>query len=88
MASLSKAFRNGYTNTKTHSYIGDDGLNHSKVHTHWTQKGRLFIYDLLKADGVLPIIERNKMNELILLVELEHVENSKMAEASAKRLRN
>lgn len=51
---------NGYTNTKTHSYIGDDGLNHSKVHTHWTQKGRLFIYDLLKADGVLPIIEREQ----------------------------
>ncbi len=51
---------NGYTNTKTHSYIGDDGLNHSKVHTQWTQKGRLFIYDLLKADGVLPIIEREQ----------------------------
>lgn len=51
---------NGYTNTKTHSYIGDDGLNHSKVHTYWTQKGRLFIYDLLKADGVLPIIEREQ----------------------------
>ena len=51
---------NGYTNTKTHSYIGDDGLNHSKVHTYWSQKGRLFIYDLLKADGVLPIIEREQ----------------------------
>ncbi|WP_305138614.1 phage antirepressor KilAC domain-containing protein [Dubosiella newyorkensis] len=51
---------NGYTNTKTHSYIGDDGLKHSKVHTYWTQKGRLFIYDLLKADGVLPIIEREQ----------------------------
>ena len=27
------------------------------------------------------------MNELILLVELEHVENSKMAEASAKKIK-
>ncbi len=27
------------------------------------------------------------MNELILLVELEHVENTKMAEASAKKIK-
>lgn len=50
----------GYTNTKTHPYIGSDGETHTRVHTHWTQKGRLFIYDLLKADGVLPIIEREQ----------------------------
>lgn len=50
----------GYTSTKTHSYNGDDGQQHSKVHTYWTQKGRLFIYDLLKADGILPVIEREE----------------------------
>ena len=50
----------GYTNTKTHPYIGSDGETHTRVHTHWTQKGRLFIYDLLKADGVLPIIAREQ----------------------------
>lgn len=49
----------GYTSTKTHSYNGNDGLQHSKVHTYWTQKGRLFIYDMLKADGILPIVETN-----------------------------
>lgn len=50
----------GYTNTKTHPYIGSDGETHTRVHTHWTQKGRLFIYDLLKKDGVLPLIEREQ----------------------------
>lgn len=48
----------GYTSTKTQTYNGNDGAVHTKVHTYWTQKGRLFIYDLLKAHGVLPLIER------------------------------
>lgn len=48
----------GYTNTKTHTYIGADGTQHSKVHTYWTQKGRLFIYSLLKVDGILPVVEK------------------------------
>ena len=46
----------GYTSTKTHTYPATDGTIHTKVHTYWTQTGRLFIYDLLKADGILPLI--------------------------------
>ncbi len=48
----------GYTSTKTLNYLSSDGKVHNKVHTYWTQKGRLFIYDLMKSDGVLPLIER------------------------------
>ena len=48
----------GLTSTKTHTYSGSDGSAHSKPHTYWTQKGRLFIYDLLKKDGILPIMEQ------------------------------
>ena len=48
----------GYTSTKTQTYNGYDGTVHSKVHTYWTQAGRLFLYALLKADGILPIVER------------------------------
>lgn len=51
----------GLTSTKTHAYLTGDGNTHTKVHTYWTQKGRLFIYDLLKKDGVLPLIEKEDM---------------------------
>lgn len=47
----------GYTKTNTHVYEDSCGREHTKVHTKWTQKGRLFIYELLKADGVYPQIE-------------------------------
>lgn len=49
----------GYTSTKTHNVNGADGQQHPKVHTYWTQKGRLFIYDLLKSNGIYPIVEQN-----------------------------
>ena len=47
---------NGYTDTKTH--VIDDG-NRTRIHTYWTQKGRLFIYEVLKNQlSILPVIER------------------------------
>ncbi len=48
----------GYTSTKTHSYSGSDGTPHSRPHTYWTQKGRLFIYGLLKEDGIFQLWNR------------------------------
>jgi len=53
----------GYTKSKTHTYADDQGGQHSSLHTYWTQKGRLFIYDLLKADGILPLIEQEKQEK-------------------------
>lgn len=44
----------GYTKSKTHKL--ENGR--SVMHTNWTQKGRLFIYDLLKREGILPEMER------------------------------
>ncbi|MCM1226149.1 MAG: phage antirepressor KilAC domain-containing protein [Clostridium sp.] len=55
-----KYAENGYTCTKTHDVIDIIGEHHARVHTYWTQKGRLFIYDLLKTDDIFPIIERTK----------------------------
>ena len=45
----------GYTKSKTYPVPGTTYCN---VVTQWTQKGRLFIYALLKQEGYLPICER------------------------------
>ena len=44
----------GYTQSRTHQI--DE--NRSVMHTYWTQKGRIFIYELLKDEGILPLIEQ------------------------------
>ena len=53
----SKYQSNGYTQTKTQNYSKSDGSQGVTTHTYWTQKGRLFLYELLKDNGMLPMIE-------------------------------
>lgn len=50
----------GYVGTKTYAYSGKSygAEKHVAINTFWTQKGRLFIYELLKGEGILPIVER------------------------------
>lgn len=48
----------GYLQTKTHNYADTDGVQHAKQHSYWTQKGRLFLYEMLKQKGVLPLVEQ------------------------------
>lgn len=49
----------GLTQSKTHMLDEERCI----MHTYWTQKGRLFLYDLLKNEGILPIIEREQIEE-------------------------
>lgn len=55
----SKHQRSGYTHSETVSIKHKDGKASVKMNTKWTQKGRLFIYDLLKQNGILPLIEKD-----------------------------
>lgn len=56
---LYKAFMGkGYTQSKVFSFKDKKGQEHSKQNTYWTQKGRKLIYDVLKENGTLPLIER------------------------------
>lgn len=44
-----------YGYTRTHTYVYDE--NKSRMYTCWTQKGRKFLYELLKKNGYLPLCE-------------------------------
>jgi len=49
----------GYTHSQTIDFERKDGTPDTRLHTQWTQKGRLFIYELLKTQkGILPLIEQ------------------------------
>ena len=48
----------GYVKSKTYPITDSSGNTAAKPHTLWTQAGRLFIYELLKEDGILPLIEK------------------------------
>lgn len=53
----------GYTKTKTVSFLHSNGTPDSNTYTCWTQKGRLFLYDLLKHNNILPLIEQEGEDE-------------------------
>ncbi|MFJ3386283.1 phage antirepressor KilAC domain-containing protein [Lysinibacillus sp. NPDC086135] len=51
----------GYTKSETKEFKKPDGSTGVRLHTKWTQKGRLFLYETLKAKGILPTMERMKL---------------------------
>ena len=58
----SKYHNMGYTHSKTIDITRSDGNPDIVMETKWTQKGRLFIYELLKGNDILPVIEQSKVS--------------------------
>lgn len=54
----SKYQAKGYTHSETVNIEHSDGRPDVAMNTKWTQKGRLFLYELLKKHDVLPVIEQ------------------------------
>ncbi|UXR83187.1 phage antirepressor KilAC domain-containing protein [Staphylococcus sp. IVB6214] len=48
----------GYTHSEPQEYVKKDGSKSFRLHTKWTQKGRIFLYNLLKDNNILPMIEK------------------------------
>lgn len=48
----------GYTHSETVDIVRSDGRPDVRMNTKWSQKGRIFLYDKLKENGILPVIEQ------------------------------
>ena len=49
----------GWTQTAMVNFTDQKGIIHTKPQTRWTQKGRLELYNILKNNGYLPLIEQD-----------------------------
>lgn len=47
----------GYTKSITIPIVRSDGRADTKMHTHWTQKGRLMIHDVLAERGIQAVMD-------------------------------
>lgn len=50
----------GWTQSETTEVVKKDGTKKLVMNTKWTQKGRLGLYELLKDNGYLPLIEQDQ----------------------------
>lgn len=53
-----KCIVNGYVRFQTYTYFRADDTEGRRSRFDWTKRGRVFLYNLLKSHGVLPLIEQ------------------------------
>ena len=71
----SKYHNLSYTHSETVNITRADGRPDVKMTTKWTQKGRIFLYDKLKENSILPMIEQ----------EAARIERSKFYEQNEEK---
>ena len=49
----------GYTKSRTTPITHSSGQQDIKMHTYWTQKGRMMIHNILTARGILAVMDRD-----------------------------
>ena len=50
--------KGGYVHSRAVDIVRKDGQHDVEYNTEWTTKGRIFLYEALKAKGILPLIEQ------------------------------
>lgn len=50
----------GYTKSRTTPITHSSGQQDIKLHTYWTQKGRMMIHNILTARGILAVMDRDR----------------------------
>ena len=58
-----KYLAKGYVQSETFTYDKANGTQGVRTFTKWSQRGRLFLYNTLKAHNIIPLIEQSTNNE-------------------------
>lgn len=58
-----KYLAKGYVQSETFTYDKSNGTQVVRTFTKWSQRGRLFLYNTLKAHNIIPLIEQSTNNE-------------------------
>ena len=57
----SKYMGKGYIGSRTKDFVDSKGIARTSITTTWKQKGRKFLYEVLKKNGYLPIVEQDEL---------------------------
>lgn len=57
----SKYMGKGYIGSRTSDFVDSNGVARTSITTTWKQKGRKFLYEMLKKNGYLPIVEQDDL---------------------------
>jgi prophage antirepressor-like protein len=57
----SKYMGKGYIGSRTSDFVDSKGIARTSITTTWKQKGRKFLYEVLKKNGYLPLVEQDEL---------------------------